>query len=87
MIECVHNTKPLTDIDATRLLEILKKRWGVFKSSDEARKKCSRGGYLVLNTAGDQIFGYSNRPNGDNFNIIDASSLLQTSIKYNKDLK
>lgn len=87
MIECVHNTKSLTDVESIKLLEILKKRWRVSSSTEAAYEKCLTGGYLILNNGGIHICGYDTIPRGYSFNIINASSLLQISIKYNKDLK
>lgn len=87
MLECVHITKPLTKIEAVKLLEILKKRWGVSENSELALERCYTGGYLILNNGGIHICGYDTIPRGYSFSIINASSLLQISIKYNKDLK
>lgn len=87
MIEWVHINKPLTTRESIKLVEILKKRWGVSRITEASYEKCSTGGYLILNNEGDQIFGYTNIPSGYSLSIINASSLLQTSIKYNKYVK
>jgi len=59
----------------------------VFKITEAAYETCLTGGYLVLNSDGDHIFGYSVRPANYNLQYTTASSLLQPTIKYNKDLK
>lgn len=89
MLECVHITKPLTTIEATKLLKILKKRWKVSKNTEAALEICSTGGYLILNSVieATHIFGYYSIPDDYNINIINASRFLQKQIKYNKDLK